>query len=1442
MDNVLRSECDHRLLHRLVRNELREDERQVVEQHLNHCDQCARQVCEDATIDWDWEAVQHSLGSDDFDIGDWMSGRRGECDEIESPTINQVTDRTDRPAVLMREISGWLDPTDDPNMMGRFAGYEIVGIVGHGGMGIVLKGFESSLNRYVAIKILAPRLATNGAARKRFSREAQAAAAVRHDNVIAVHRVDERHGLPFLVMPYVAGISLQNRMDDEGPLSVEAILRIGSQVAAGLAAAHAQGLVHRDIKPANILLENGVERVTITDFGLARAIDDATITRTGIIAGTPQFMSPEQAQAKPLDHRSDLFSLGSLMYAMATGRPPFRSDDNHEILQKISSDKTRGVREIQPYVPEWLSDIIDWLHEKSPSDRPQSAAEVAELLEAWLAHLQNPDTVPAPDRPISLSSTRKARPSSHWRQGLPVIAAGAIALLAGIIFIVETGKGTVRIESNIDGAPIIVSRDDKVVETLTVTQEGASIRLAAGFYRIQIGGGIDGVTIDRETIRLRRGEEIVAHVHATDPEAILVGEIVDISRNGTVELSIGSDDGVFVGMEFIVLNDNDDKTLLQVTDVIAHAALAKPTGGHRENAVKNGDRVQQVVENKSLNVKERGVLSAGLNIAVNQILDRLRSAHELKGRSSGQWGDELVRFAMCEGHRSTEIALLYGDELAAFGFTTPVYDLNNRTLVAEIAFRKRLPDGTWELIHVDMEPPDGAARDLANFRRNRPDARELTTEPDDLRPDVVLKHARSDDFEDAGMTTNELIGKWRVASVTGSGRGAVGDEPIGEFVEFGAHTMTTFRDENRSQKSVLGYTLDEHGKLQLQVIRSEKLAEIILGRAEYGHNSLNLALNISAPNSQFPVSANPDEVESNVKYFHLIREPQTEAERLDCEERDQMYLRLKNAKRQASPDSFQADQKSSESLSENITGSVVEVGENGLVELSVGSDDGVSEGMWFAVLRGGNIVANARVKKVSQDHAIATVEWRFNNSFVAPHDQIVELHSPDRERRGRASNDCFDSVKVTRTEATINGVFRHPGKLILQIGDALPETELRSELKLPVGSFVAEIMYVVEHKDTDYERPRIAMRVAKSGTDFASAKYSTVTIPLQVENLAQDRRLRFREGGHHIATLDGSSSSQALNKIVFADVILKSGGKIPVSLVAEQIVREEQADHSGLYRQIKQLSSRFRRVDDPKAIKSDPWGELVEEIRTHRGHKSVRFGVLYADDSSAVGISIPIGHDDGELLGVRITAGVKDGKWQITDIDVQPMDDSKNELRKFVEEHPNAIPHGTQLQDEITDLGSSEQPTYRSMSPKASSDLSRLQGAWAMIEYTGADGKQDLKIDHQKHEAPFRIAINGNKFTGPYFPLPMLGGPRESVIELAPDKSPKEMRLTTDLDDGTKEIAHLLYRFQGDKLELSFVDDEAYRLLPADFPNEKPTGRIATATFRRISAKEQPND
>jgi serine/threonine protein kinase len=216
----------------------------------------------------------------------------------------------------------FLSPSDAPDSLGRLGPYEIQSVIGRGGMGVVFQAHDTKLNRTVAVKVLASEVAANATARKRFLREAQAAAAVSHPHVVEIHSVGDGE-VPHLVMECVDGRSLARRIGESGALEVCEILRIGSQIAAGLASAHKQGLIHRDIKPDNILLENHIERVKITDFGLARAIDDLSVTCTGEIAGTPQYMSPEQAVGEAVDQRSDLFSLGSVLYTMCTGRSPF---------------------------------------------------------------------------------------------------------------------------------------------------------------------------------------------------------------------------------------------------------------------------------------------------------------------------------------------------------------------------------------------------------------------------------------------------------------------------------------------------------------------------------------------------------------------------------------------------------------------------------------------------------------------------------------------------------------------------------------------------------------------------------------------------------------------------------------------------------------------------------------------------------------------------------------------------------------------------------------------------------------------------------------------------------------------------------------------------------------------------------------------------------------
>jgi len=373
-----RNRCDQRRLRLALDDRLPGEAQLELAVHLEQCDDCRMRLEGLAAEEHWWSKAQHSLSPDPVD----------ERFSSDMPALG----RSDQPWL------GFLKPCDHASALGTLGPYTVTEVVGSGGMGIVFKALDPALNRYVAVKALAPHLATSGAARRRFAREAQAAAAVVHEHVVAIHAVQEVDGLPYLVMPYIDGRSLQERLNRNGPLEIKEILRIGMQAAAGLAAAHTQGLVHRDVKPANILLENGVERVKLTDFGLARTIDDASLTQSGVLAGTPQYMAPEQARGEAVDHRSDLFSLGSVLYAMCTGHSPFRAETMVAVLRRLCDETPRPIREVNPDIPDWFAEIVERLHEKQPTDRFQTAEEVADLLGRHLAHLQQPALAPRPAR------------------------------------------------------------------------------------------------------------------------------------------------------------------------------------------------------------------------------------------------------------------------------------------------------------------------------------------------------------------------------------------------------------------------------------------------------------------------------------------------------------------------------------------------------------------------------------------------------------------------------------------------------------------------------------------------------------------------------------------------------------------------------------------------------------------------------------------------------------------------------------------------------------------------------------------------------------------------------------------------------------------------------------------------------------------------------------
>jgi serine/threonine protein kinase/uncharacterized protein with WD repeat len=433
---------DETQLQALLRSGLTEAVQSEIVAHLDSCE-CCRTALEELAGDAPLPAaVRHDTPQPPSSNSAYWPALREIKQEIADPSTSATTAMPNASATKEDLSLDFLVPADEPEYLGKLGHFNVVEVIGRGGMGVVFKALDLCLQRHVAIKVLDPRFAEDEVARQRFCREARAAAAVTHENVVAIHQVDieEEKNLPYLVMQHVAGESLQDRMDNGPPLTVAEILRIGAQSAAGLAAAHAQGLVHRDIKPANILLvrppEEGGEAlatVKITDFGLARATQDVHLTQTGFVAGTPLYMAPEQANGEVIDHRTDLFSLGSVLYAMCTGKPPFEGSTPFVVLQRVTQEIPRPIREVNPQISECLVGVIDRLMAKKPDDRFQSAVEVAALLSRGLAkwQLDNPALCPK-----SLRKGSRVLPAVGKRTDSRFIAAGAalLLLMGGLVF------------------------------------------------------------------------------------------------------------------------------------------------------------------------------------------------------------------------------------------------------------------------------------------------------------------------------------------------------------------------------------------------------------------------------------------------------------------------------------------------------------------------------------------------------------------------------------------------------------------------------------------------------------------------------------------------------------------------------------------------------------------------------------------------------------------------------------------------------------------------------------------------------------------------------------------------------------------------------------------------------------------------------------------------
>ncbi|HWB09491.1 MAG TPA: protein kinase [Pirellulales bacterium] len=345
------------------------------------------------------------------------------------------------------EVDQILDPPVSEGEIGRFGGFRVLRLLGTGGMGLVWEAEDPQLCRRVALKVMKPSLADRREHRARFLREAQAAAAIDHSHIVTVYQVGEHRGLPFLAMQLLRGETLDDALSRAGRLPQAECLRIGRQMAEGLAAAHRRGLIHRDIKPTNTWLEADGGWVKLVDFGLVQVIaDKGHLTQTGLILGTPAYMSPEQARGDTVDPRSDLFSLGAVLYHMATGVGPFQGASTLAVLTSLALRVPEPPRGINPEISPGFSDLILRLLAKDPVDRLPSADAVVEQIRQLETNasskaaptLRGGQPVATSDRPSSVSRSAGAGfRSPRW---LLLAAAGAV-LLAAIIIVIRNRHG-----------------------------------------------------------------------------------------------------------------------------------------------------------------------------------------------------------------------------------------------------------------------------------------------------------------------------------------------------------------------------------------------------------------------------------------------------------------------------------------------------------------------------------------------------------------------------------------------------------------------------------------------------------------------------------------------------------------------------------------------------------------------------------------------------------------------------------------------------------------------------------------------------------------------------------------------------------------------------------------------------------------------------------------
>jgi serine/threonine protein kinase/formylglycine-generating enzyme required for sulfatase activity len=554
---------------RMLSGELSPVEAEQLASHLETCPACAESVAGigDDTLAEALRAAATAPLDPEGACVEQIISRFREASGTDAATVSNAgaTDSELPAANAPDEKMSFLAPAQAPDELGRLGHYRVLRLLGQGGMGLVFEAEDARLQRRVALKVMKPEVAARARHRERFVREAQAAARVEHEHIVPIFQIDEQNGVPFIAMPFLKGEPLDARLR-RGRMAPAEVVNVGTQIAEGLAAAHAHGLIHRDIKPGNIWLEaddprvaatrrdSGAERaavrIRILDFGLARLTgDEAQLTQSGAIMGTPAYMAPEQARGQPVDARADLFSLGCVLYEMATGRRAFHGRDTMAVLSSLALDTPDAPAAVNPTVPAKLSSLIMRLLEKEPAKRPGSAAEVAaELRRLAIAPGTDapatedfvprsaPDDVAAVEAPPHLALPSQSRgegkigptaassPSPRFggRLGWGVIAACALFLIGGgfaayqLVFKSKDGTLVVEVDGDADvrfknGELQIYGDDGKLRYTLKPGERNAKV--APGTYTVKVAGA-DGVKLETPEFVMEKDGRVALRVTA----------------------------------------------------------------------------------------------------------------------------------------------------------------------------------------------------------------------------------------------------------------------------------------------------------------------------------------------------------------------------------------------------------------------------------------------------------------------------------------------------------------------------------------------------------------------------------------------------------------------------------------------------------------------------------------------------------------------------------------------------------------------------------------------------------------------------------------------------------------------------------------------------------------------------------------------------------------